>query len=309
MRITCPNCGAQYEVPEDAIPESGRDVQCSACGHTWLETGTAALVLRPTAGEEPAAPVVEAEVEVEVEPEPEPEPEVEPEPEPEPEPAPLPHPPPPRPALAPEVAAILREEAERERSARGTAPVLESQPDLGLDDGLDPEAQRAEEARRRMARLRGEAAPPTTAPVQPPSEPQRARERLPDIEEINSSLRAASERAPASVTLAEGPARGRGFRLGMSVVLILAALCTAVYVMAPQLGTAVPALKAPLDRYVAVVDDARLWLDLRVQGLLPDDAAGEGAPDPAAGTEPATPVEPQAETDSPAAPAAPDTGG
>ena len=84
MRITCPNCGAQYEVPEDAIPESGRDVQCSACGHTWLETGTAALVLRPTAGEEPAAPVVEAEVEVEVEPEPEPEPEVEPEPEPEP---------------------------------------------------------------------------------------------------------------------------------------------------------------------------------------------------------------------------------
>lgn len=37
MRLICPNCGAQYEVPDEAIPESGRDVQCSNCGHTWFE--------------------------------------------------------------------------------------------------------------------------------------------------------------------------------------------------------------------------------------------------------------------------------
>lgn len=37
MRLTCPNCGAQYEVADDAIPENGRDVQCSNCGHVWLE--------------------------------------------------------------------------------------------------------------------------------------------------------------------------------------------------------------------------------------------------------------------------------
>ena len=39
MRLTCPNCSAQYEVPVEAIPPAGRDVQCSACQHTWFESG------------------------------------------------------------------------------------------------------------------------------------------------------------------------------------------------------------------------------------------------------------------------------
>lgn len=38
MRLTCPNCTAQYQVPADAIPENGRDVQCSACNHTWFQS-------------------------------------------------------------------------------------------------------------------------------------------------------------------------------------------------------------------------------------------------------------------------------
>ena len=37
MRLTCPNCNAQYEVDEKVIPKGGRDVQCSACGHTWYQ--------------------------------------------------------------------------------------------------------------------------------------------------------------------------------------------------------------------------------------------------------------------------------
>ncbi|RME15377.1 MAG: hypothetical protein D6801_07530, partial [Alphaproteobacteria bacterium] len=37
MRLVCPNCGAQYEVDDRVIPESGRDVQCSACGHAWFQ--------------------------------------------------------------------------------------------------------------------------------------------------------------------------------------------------------------------------------------------------------------------------------
>ncbi|WP_299845659.1 zinc-ribbon domain-containing protein [uncultured Roseovarius sp.] len=37
MRLTCPNCGAQYEVPDEVIPETGRDVQCSNCGDTWFQ--------------------------------------------------------------------------------------------------------------------------------------------------------------------------------------------------------------------------------------------------------------------------------
>lgn len=38
MRLVCPNCGAQYEVDDRVIPENGRDVQCSACGHGWYQT-------------------------------------------------------------------------------------------------------------------------------------------------------------------------------------------------------------------------------------------------------------------------------
>jgi len=37
MRITCPNCKAQYEIADSVIPQSGRDVQCSACGTTWFQ--------------------------------------------------------------------------------------------------------------------------------------------------------------------------------------------------------------------------------------------------------------------------------
>ena len=37
MRLTCPNCGAQYEVPDEVIPDDGRDVQCSNCGDTWFQ--------------------------------------------------------------------------------------------------------------------------------------------------------------------------------------------------------------------------------------------------------------------------------
>ena len=41
MRLTCPNCRAQYEIAEDAIPASGRSVECSACGHVWRAPGGA----------------------------------------------------------------------------------------------------------------------------------------------------------------------------------------------------------------------------------------------------------------------------
>ncbi len=77
MRLACPNCDAKYDVPDDAIPENGRDVQCSNCGFAWFQfpfghvTETAAA----------AIPVDEAPREsVESTPEPEPAPIPEPEP-------------------------------------------------------------------------------------------------------------------------------------------------------------------------------------------------------------------------------------
>jgi predicted Zn finger-like uncharacterized protein len=96
MRLVCPNCEAKYEVPEDAIPETGRDVQCANCGHAWYQmraraagAETAAVAVAPAVAAPPAAPdpVIEAPTATAVR-APDPEPEAVPA-EPEPEPAPV----------------------------------------------------------------------------------------------------------------------------------------------------------------------------------------------------------------------------
>ncbi|SCY48536.1 zinc-ribbon domain-containing protein [Paracoccus tibetensis] len=35
IRLICPGCAAEYRLPSDAIPPTGREVECSACGHLW----------------------------------------------------------------------------------------------------------------------------------------------------------------------------------------------------------------------------------------------------------------------------------
>ena len=37
MRLVCPNCKANYEIPRDAVPISGREVKCASCGHSWFQ--------------------------------------------------------------------------------------------------------------------------------------------------------------------------------------------------------------------------------------------------------------------------------
>jgi predicted Zn finger-like uncharacterized protein len=48
MQLSCPNCGATYEVPESAIGPNGRKIRCRACDTSWFEPPIAAA---------PAAPV------------------------------------------------------------------------------------------------------------------------------------------------------------------------------------------------------------------------------------------------------------
>jgi predicted Zn finger-like uncharacterized protein len=36
VRLTCPQCDAQYEVEAEALAPGGRDVQCSNCEHIWF---------------------------------------------------------------------------------------------------------------------------------------------------------------------------------------------------------------------------------------------------------------------------------
>lgn len=204
-------------------------------------------------------------------------PESQPEPQPEPQPAP-----PPEPAAAPRrqtlddaVLNVLREEAAREaraRAAEGTA--IETQSDLGLTAAIASTiaASRADDAaaapsRDRVARLHDDAEDADEADDSLAGRGSR-RELLPDIEEINSTLRATSDRGDeAAARDAPETLRRRrsGFRMGFSTSLIVAVFLLAIYVLAPVIAARAPSLEPSLARYVAAVDQARFWLDAKMK--------------------------------------------
>ena len=335
MRLVCPNCGAQYEVPSEVIPANGRDVQCSNCGDTWFQRHPdeiAAEEAEAQAAETAAAAPPPADV-----PEPEPEISAEPEPEPEPE-RPLAPPaedagaarrrlampdddeeyeesdPGPVPASAvaarareidPKVRDVLREEALREAKVRSReAEGLESQPDLGLDDpaprgarpaapaekpAVVPAAQPAAtvatapvavtptrpEPARPAATVRKR---PEPAPTEQPAEKALTQEEaaasrrdlLPDIEEINSSLRTKGEKkAPPPVDDQTAVLeKRRGFRIGFGLTLLLTALLILLYLKADEVIAAAPGTRSAVESYVAVANDLRFWLDGMVGNLV-----------------------------------------
>jgi hypothetical protein len=175
-----------------------------------------------------------------------------------------------RPGLDTGIAEILREEADREQAQRlaDSQSGLESQPDLGLDAGNDPERQRNEEARRRMARMRGEAALPISSSA---SGTGSRGDLLPDIEEINSTLRSNAERDDGDDEPFDeaGPARQRsGFRSGFGTVVFVFFLLIALYLLAPHIIAAVPQTETVLNAYVGFVNEGRVWLDNQMQSLL-----------------------------------------
>ena len=267
MRLTCPNCGAQYEVPDEVIPVAGRDVQCSNCGDTWFQHHPDHMPETRVSDEpDDASATWDNEAEYEAEPEPAPEPH--PEPAPEDPAAPL------RREIDPAVRDLLREEAEREAQARAaeSASDLETQPDLGLESQSAPEDLRGQEARARMARLRGEPEPrPADPDPKEDIDPDSRRNLLPDIDEINSSLEHTPERdEDMSTTDAELARRasGGGFRRGFLWAVLLFVILTLVYIFAPQIAGLTPALEAPMTAYVNMVNDLRILLQQTVLSFL-----------------------------------------
>ncbi len=285
MRLICPNCDAQYEVPDDVIPETGRDVQCSNCGHTWFEGPEAESEPAPPPIEEPVAepdviedgeaetpiasveeteaPIVAQEDETDEEllysfDDPDDE-------EQELAPPPISAPRRPRRTIDPEIASILQEEADRaeERRRHDDQDPMESQPDLGLEVPSDPEARRAEEARRRMSLLKGE----------PEVNESSARsDRLPDIEEINSTLRSTSDRTgdfdDAGPTEAVVAKQRSGFRTGFLGVVLGTCIAAGVYIFSEQIGTMVPQLSPSMEQYSAWVDAKRVAFDSWVRDFI-----------------------------------------
>ena len=344
MRITCPNCGAQYEVDDALIPEAGRDVQCSNCGKGWFQAKH----------EEPAAAVAQDEIETEehaddIRPEPDfeaTEPENEPpvtentfgdleddaeedepadvdamapsdlvdetaeddlsaevedeEPEPShayaeaPETVDVIEPPevenveeahaqpveeqdaaepeaiedeedeaPPQ-AQTPRstdeaVLAVLREEAEREIAARRNedASGLETQPDLGLEESSDHRAAPVAEAAAASAAVASGA----------------RRDLLPDIDEINSTLRSDADREPEADHDTDMDAvvheRRKGFRVGFTLMILIAVAMIGLYVGSAAIIDAVPSVEPFVISYVDWANGVRDWFD----GMLEEGVA------------------------------------
>lgn len=255
MRLTCPNCAARYDVPDAEIPETGRDVRCAACGTAWVqhrsERATGAAPPGPESGSAAgsagdAAPHPPAEGAAAA-----------------PEAAPA------RRGLDPEIIDILRQEAARERAARaaestgaiagaGSSGRREAQPDPGLSDALSAPGTPA--------------ADPAPAPGKEPAHAAR-QGGVPDPAAITSSLSPSRARAdqtppPLAYPTALPERRGGGFRAGFVVVVLLCALAAGVYVAAPDIARRFPAAEAPLARYVALVDTARVALADVVDGVI-----------------------------------------
>ncbi|MEC9196005.1 MAG: zinc-ribbon domain-containing protein [Pseudomonadota bacterium] len=351
MRLTCPNCGAIYEVPDNVIPEDGRDVQCSNCAVTWFQ--------HPAGWEEPeddlpadeaASDTPEETVQATgTEPEPlpqDPSPAEEPEPVPAqqdplpqdaPDEAPLPEDPvpadtpqedpsetaapeaddaagpedlepeellarleaaeaaaaeapaeeapsmppvaaaaatPTRRELDPAIRDLLREEAEYESQMRAKdkqADPIETQPDLGL---TDPPRRRVIRVERHKIDDQDapEAQPEAVDEESTPEKPSNSRrDLLPDIEDINSTLRGRDRlQGPTTVgELMEDPEETRsGFRSGFFLTVLFALVLGAVYLQSTPLSKAMPAAAPTLQNYVENVDQARGWLDTRARGVV-----------------------------------------
>jgi predicted Zn finger-like uncharacterized protein len=239
MRLICPNCDAQYEVPTEVVPTDGRDVQCSNCGQTWFQHHPDHMP--PSEAEVEATSIPENEEWIEVATRPQ------------------------RKEMDPAVADILRQEAEFEADILDQeSDGVESQPDLGLDDAEDETTRRARKARERMTRMRGE---------DPEIDATNAalgsrRDLLPDIEEINSSLRSTSDRQASNDETGVAPVRKkRGFRRGFMTIVLIAIIFAALYIFAPAIAKAVPQVDPYLSNYVAFVDQGRSWLDGQLQDL------------------------------------------
>lgn len=277
MRLICPNCSAQYEVPADLIPDEGRDVQCSNCQETWfqthpdteLQTDVAQTLKEHFAQTEPEAAAVPPESDAVSEPDPiddeferaldqeldtitEDDPEITPAPA-------IMHERSKR-EIDPSVADILREEAQREREQRA-AETFEHQDEFALDTDeptSDPQPKKSGYIDPKLDEMNKDTASDASA---------SRRDLLPDIEEINSTLRRDKKSAnrDEQETQARKNASGRhGFRA--AIILLLLAL--AVYAYADLITSNVPQLAPYLDAYVAQIDQWRAALSDQTSGFL-----------------------------------------
>ena len=274
MRLTCPNCDAQYEVADTVIPDDGRDVQCSNCGTTWFQEPASALAAAARRADDSDVAQPEPQTGAEAEPAASPSEQGHATSEPAAPPETVSVPTPAR-NLSDQAASILHEEAERERRARvAEDTVMETQTELGIDKAPPPPAPAPTPPP--AATIDNVADAVRSAEITPrPRATDRtanSRDLLPDIEEINSTLTATSSRRDAEraiLTEVDDPPKSRiGFQVGFIGAIAVAVAAVAVYVYAPLIADRVPAARPVLFSYVSQVDTLRLWLDGWVTGTI-----------------------------------------
>lgn len=256
MRLICPNCDAHYEVDKELVPPPGRDLQCSDCGHVWFQNAAPDLPqaqYAPAMAEtQPDAPPMDEDQD-------------------EPGVTPLA-----QRSLDDTLLSVLREEAQREVQARAqeTGPLVETQDEFPLEAGP-----------RRKVVVRAKQPAPATSDLEVGTDetalsadsPERGsrRERLPDIEQINSTLRASGEkRSPGHASddavhlpLSRASRRG-GFRFGFLLMLAMAMLAVLVYRNTTLISQFVPAMGPAMASYSNQVDKLRISLDNLIEDAL-----------------------------------------
>ena len=173
----------------------------------------------------------------------------------------------PGPALDREVADILREEAEFEatrRRSEDAPPAFDPQGDLAFGEGGASPV-----LRERLDRMRSDGVPEPTIAASAASATGAElagarRDRLPDIEEINSTLRPGQGAPEPEIPMSAAEiatTRRSGFRSGFVTIIIVTALLIGAYVYAPQIIRAIPATEGAMISYVDIANSARDRID------------------------------------------------
>lgn len=258
MRLTCPTCGAEYEIADAMVPAAGRHVQCTACHARWFVRRVAAR----QESEDEIMQRLESRSHLRAVPTPArtPAPEATPaEPTPTPEAAAAPSPTKPSPTkpspaklspAKPSPASASPPEAPRgEPAAPAAAP--------GPAAAIPPDPPT----------LPASAPTPRAVPAKPAERPMLAGDSLALRPAPRLTLGAEPKASPAR------PATPSRFGRGLLLALGLFGLALSAYVWRADLATRLPAAAPALDAYGRAVDDLRLELDRQIDrqiDRLPD---------------------------------------
>ena len=298
MRLVCPKCDARYEVPEENIPTTGRDVQCSACDTTWFQKHPQMEAEQRSEAPQATENQGAAKADVTLAKPDDPQTQVQNSTDPKESQASSESAPDTKKAdpnrqenqvkqrLHPTVAEVLREEARRETEARA-AETLEMQTELGLDGGeqffaprreasenaqtdeqaetvsaAKPEAKTLEEELDELEAILGK----NTQESRPPKSAL-----LPNIEDINPSIEAeetADEVHEArDAPLPKQPKKRNG-TFGFITGLLVIGLLFAIYHFEERIVQFHEPLAPALKSYVEHVDRIRAYSDHSVHKAI-----------------------------------------